>query len=78
MEGKAKYIFPAFMSGVMAFLMTGFVTALNLGFPPNFVAQWMRAFVLAWPLAYLSALVAMPLARRATAYVVARIDGRAG
>lgn len=75
MEGKAKYIFPALLSGVMAFLMTAVVTALNVGVPPDFMSRWMHAFVVAWPLAYCAALIAAPIARRGTAYIVARIEG---
>ncbi|MCA3630126.1 MAG: DUF2798 domain-containing protein [Methylobacterium sp.] len=59
----------------MAFLMTGFVTWLNLGLPSDFVLRWMLAFVKAWPLAYLAALVAAPFAQRATRFVVAKLEG---
>jgi Protein of unknown function (DUF2798) len=76
MDGKAKYIFPIIMSGVMAFLMTGLVTMLNLGLPANFLALWLRAFAIAWPFAALSAFLAIPIARRLTGHIVARIEGR--
>ncbi|MFN3481517.1 DUF2798 domain-containing protein [Rhabdaerophilum calidifontis] len=76
MEGKAKYIFPALLSGVMAFLMTAVITFINLGMPPDFVARWLRAFLIAWPLAYCAALIAAPIARRGTALIVARLEGR--
>jgi hypothetical protein len=76
MEGKAKYIFLLYQAGVMAFLMTAFVTWLNLGFVENFFWLWMRAWVKAWPLAYIAALVAAPLARRWTAWTFAKIEGR--
>jgi hypothetical protein len=46
MQGKAKYIFPVLMAGVMAFLMTALITWLNLGFPPNYLRLWMKAFVM--------------------------------
>jgi Protein of unknown function (DUF2798) len=74
MEGKARYIFPAIMSGVMAFLMTAFVTWKNLGFPPDFIAHWLGAFVPAWPLAYLSSLLAMPIAKAGTARIMALLN----
>lgn len=76
MDGKAKYVFPIIMSGVMAFLMTGLVTMLNLGLPANFIGLWLKAFVIAWPFAALSAFLAIPIARKATAGLVARIEGR--
>jgi hypothetical protein len=76
MEGKARFIFPALLSGVMAFLMTAVITYLNLGLPPDFIARWLKAFVIAWPLAYCAALIASPIARRGTAFIIARLEGR--
>ncbi|AOO80659.1 DUF2798 domain-containing protein [Bosea vaviloviae] len=70
MTGKARFIFPVLMAGVMAFLMTALVTYLNLGFPPDFVAHWLHAFVIAWPCAAGAAFLAIPLARRGTALIV--------
>ncbi len=76
MEGKARYIFPALLSGVMAFLMTAVITWLNIGAPPDFIARWLKAFVVAWPLAYLAALIASPIARRGTMAIIAMLDGK--
>jgi Protein of unknown function (DUF2798) len=70
MEGKARFIFPVAMAFFMALLMTAVVTFINLGLPPNFFGQWMKAFAVAWPLASAVAFVAVPLARRITAAVV--------
>lgn len=75
MQGKAKFIFPVLMAAVMAFLMTGLVTWLNLGFPPDFLARWMRAFVIAWPCAAAAAFIAIPTARKATDTIIRLIDG---
>lgn len=75
MDGRARYIFPAILSGIMAFLMTAVITYLNLGMPPNFVTKWLFAFVIAWPLAYCAALIASPIARRGTAFILAKLDG---
>jgi hypothetical protein len=70
MEGKARFIFPILMSGVMAFLMTALVTFLNLGMPANFIALWLWAFAIAWPCAAIAAFIAIPVARRATAAII--------
>jgi Protein of unknown function (DUF2798) len=70
MEGKAKFIFPVIMAFFMALLMTAVITAINLGFPANYFAQWMKAFAVAWPLASCVAFVAVPIARRMTAMIV--------
>ena len=75
MQGKARFIFPIFLSGIMAFLMTGYVTMLNLGFPADFLYHWLKAWVLAWPLAYTAALIAAPFAQRATAAILRKLDG---
>ncbi|KQU54499.1 hypothetical protein ASG72_02365 [Bosea sp. Leaf344] len=73
MTGKARFIFPILMSGVMAFLMTALVTILNLGLPPDFLARWMKAFAIAWPCAALTAFLAIPLARRGTGFIISII-----
>ena len=73
MDKRAKIIFPVLMSGVMAFLMTALVTALNLGFPPDFVSRWLLAFVVVWPFACVAAFIAIPVARRATHAIVSKL-----
>jgi hypothetical protein len=76
MEGKARFIFPAILSGIMAFLMTCVITYLNLGAIPDFVPRWLKAFTIAWPLAYLAALIATPFARRGTALILGLLAAR--
>jgi Protein of unknown function (DUF2798) len=70
MDGKARFIFPVIMAFFMALLMTAVITFINLGFPPNYFLQWMKAFAAAWPLASCVAFVAVPLARRMTTAIV--------
>lgn len=77
MDGAARFIFPILMSGVMAFLMTALVTALNLGFPPDFLRRWAMAFVIAWPFAAIAAFIAIPIARRATGAILRVLARRA-
>ncbi len=48
---KHRMIFAALMSFVLSFLMTAWVTFVNLGLPPDFVTFWMKSWVLAWPAA---------------------------
>ncbi len=45
-----------FISGMMAFLMSGYATALHFGVGPAWPAEWGRAFVLAWPVAFVLSL----------------------
>ena len=74
MEGKARFIFPVLMSSAMAFMVTLLVTFLNLGLPPDFLVQWIKAYFIAWPVAATTAYFAMPFARRATRRIVAVIE----
>ncbi|WP_234421685.1 DUF2798 domain-containing protein [Parazoarcus communis] len=59
------------MAGIMAFLMTAIITWLNLGFPPDFFLRWVKAFIVAWPLAAIAAFMAIPIAQRATVKILA-------
>lgn len=75
MANKARFIFPVLMAGIMAFLMTAIVTMLNLGLPPDFMWQWLKAFLVAWPCAAATAFVAVPVARRGTDFILERLEG---
>lgn len=70
MNLKPKHIQPIIMSGIMACLMTGIVTWLNLGFPENFFALWLHGFLIAWPLAACAAFVAIPLSVKLTSRIL--------
>jgi hypothetical protein len=72
-DGKARFIFPICMAFFMALLMTAVITAVNLGFPPDYLARWMKAFAIAWPIAAVVAFLAVPLARRMTAFIVGKL-----
>jgi hypothetical protein len=73
MTGKARFIFPVVMAFMMAFLVSGVITFVNLGLAPDFAARWLRAFTIAWPTAACVAFFAMPLARKVTLAIVDRI-----
>jgi hypothetical protein len=62
------------MTMMMVFVVTLIVTIINLARPPDFLRQWAKAFVLAWPVAAVSAYFAIPIARRVTGRIVAAID----
>ena len=76
MEGKARFIFPVIMTGIIVFVVSFLVTFLNVGFRVDFVALWLKAFFTGWPLAALVAFFAIPYARRWTLWLVARIEGQ--
>ena len=75
MEGKGRFILAASMSATMVFVVTLTVTYLNLGLRADFLIQWAKAFIVAWPIAAGTAYLVMPMARRFTARIVTLIDG---
>jgi hypothetical protein len=77
MEGKARVIFAATMSSMMVFMVTMIATYLNLGFRVDFVRQWAKAYVVAWPIAGTTCFLVMPFARRVTSLIVTLIEGSA-
>ncbi len=66
MDAKTRFIMAAVMSSVMVFMVTLLVTYLNLGFRSDFLMQWAKAYIIAWPVAATTGFLVMPVARRAT------------
>jgi hypothetical protein len=77
MDGKAKYIFPVLITAIIVFVVSGVVTWTNIGFRGDFVVRWLSAFIVGWPVAAVTAFVAIPYVRRVTQRIVAVIDGTA-
>ena len=75
MDGKAKYIFPVLITAIIVFVVSGVVTFPNIGFRHDFVVRWLSAFIVGWPVAAVTAFIAIPFVRRATLGIVALIDG---
>lgn len=57
-------LFGLFMAFFMSLLMSGAITAINVGLPPDFFSRWMHSWGLAFLLAYPAILIVAPLARR--------------
>ena len=68
---KARMILSLLMSSVMVLMVTLIATFLNLGLATDFVAQWMKAYLIGWPVAAMTAFLIMPPARRLTDRIVA-------
>jgi hypothetical protein len=62
---------------MMVFMVTMVATFLNLGPRPDFIFQWAKAYIVAWPVAACTAYLVMPMARRFTDLVMTLIDGAA-
>ena len=75
MDAKTRFILAAVMSSMMVFMVTLIVTYLNLGLPPDFLLQWAKAYVIAWPIAAMTGFLVMPMARRATDGIVRKMGG---
>ena len=71
---KGRLIWSLLMSSVMVFRVTLLVTYLNLGFVPDFLRQWAKAYLIAWPVAAGTAFTIMPVCRRLTDRIVARLE----
>ena len=74
MDGKSRFILAAIMSSMMVFMVTLLVTYLNLGLRPDFLKQWAKAYIIAWPVAATTGFLIMPAARRMTNALVARME----
>lgn len=66
MDGKAKYIFPVIITGIIVFVVSAVVTFSNIGARADFVPRWLGAFVTGWPVAAVTAFFAIPAVRRLT------------
>jgi hypothetical protein len=75
MDGKTRFILVTTMTAVMVCMVTLIATFLNIGMRHDFMLQWLKAYVIGWPIAAISGFLFMPTARRITDRVVAMIDG---
>ena len=77
MDAKTRAILVALMSSVMVLMVTLIVTYLNLGFDPGFPRQWLKAYLISWPIAAVTGFFVMVPARRLNERIVARMFDRA-
>lgn len=72
---RLRLAFSLLMSLEMSLLMTGWVTWVNLGAGPAFLARWLHAFVLAWPAACVIVLATAPTVQRLSQCLLQRLGG---
>ena len=77
MDGKARLILVTTMTAVMVLVVTLVATFLNIGLRADFLFQWLKAYLISWPIAAITAYLVMPAARRITTRIVSLIDGTA-
>ena len=67
MKLSAKYrpnLFVTVMAALMSIVMSFALTAINIGFPSNFLTIWLRACLIAFIVAVPAAIAARPIANR--------------
>ena len=77
MDGKARLILVTTMTSVMVLMVTLVATLLHIGLRSDFMLQWIKAYLVAWPIAAVTGYFIMPAARRLTTRIVSLIDGTA-
>jgi hypothetical protein len=77
MEGKARFIFPVIITAVIVFVVSAVVTFTNIGFRIDFVPRWLKAFITGWPVAAVTAFIAIPYARRLAIGIARRLGDEA-
>lgn len=64
------FAFAFFMAGIMGFLMSAVIVALQVGFPATYWSSVMKAYVVAMPVAFVCVMFVRPLALRLVALTV--------
>lgn len=65
-QKKFHLIFSFIMGALMISVMTFVITAANMGFPPDFLARWGRAFMIAYVVGVPVIFFVAPVARKLT------------
>jgi hypothetical protein len=65
-QKKFHLVFSFIMGALMISIMTGVITAINVGFPSDFLARWGKAFALAYPVGVPVIFFMAPIARKLT------------
>src|SRR4051794_7399559 len=73
MSAKERLVLATTMSSIMVAVVTLVATWLNLGLRHDFVLQWAKAYVIAWPIAALIGFTVLPLSRRVTTRILSLI-----
>jgi hypothetical protein len=64
MADQIRWIFPILITAVVVFVASAAVTWSNIGIHPDFVKRWLSAFLVGWPVAAVTAFIAIPPMRR--------------
>lgn len=61
---QQRLLFSFLMSALMAFIISAWITFINLGLTVGYVGYWLKAFMLAWPAGFTVVVVAAPTVQR--------------
>ena len=67
----AHPLFSLLMSMIVAFIVTAVLTDVNFGFQ-NFIANWARSFLIAWPIAFFAVLMISPRVHKLVKWLTAQ------
>jgi hypothetical protein len=60
----AGILMPIILSVIMTMVVSAVATVKNLGFGPDFTANWLSAWAMSWVVAFPTLLMALPVTRR--------------
>ncbi len=63
-------VFAFVMSSLMSFIMSGVITIINIGIPPNFIQLWLKAYGSAFMIAFPTVLFVVPVVRKIVAKLI--------
>lgn len=75
-EKRTIILAQVFISLMMAFLMTFIFGVAIQGLPPGWPGEWMRHFLMAWPVAFVLSLAVGPVSFRIAYIVMHRAEMR--
>jgi hypothetical protein len=70
-QKKFHLVFSFIMGALMISVMTFVITAANVGFPPDFLFRWGRAFMIAYVVGVPVIFFVAPIARKITERILA-------
>ncbi len=64
-----RFVFPFLMALFMSFLMSGFITFINLGISANFPFIWMKNWIFSLSISFPAAFFVAPIVQKVTAKI---------
>lgn len=65
-----KFIFTVLFSCCLSFIMSAWVTYINIGLTSDFINRWALAFINAWPAAFTAAYLLSSIVMKFTVFLI--------